>query len=289
MSNAPAKINLYLHVTGRRDDGYHLLDSLIVFADIGDHITVRPSPEFKFTIDGPYATLLKNLDCAYDEGSTNLVVRAAYALAKVLAKPLDVHIHLSKHIPLGAGLGGGSSDAAATIHALCQYWNIEPDFDTLLPILINLGADVPGCYLGCTARMQGIGEHITPMITFPEIHSVLIYPNCASNTSQVFKNFLQDFTPQMNCPDEFKDFQILIQFLKTTHNDLYHAACKNTPVITEAIEALELQISCVLARMSGSGSACFGIFMSAEAAKKAANAIQKIYPEWWVRYTKLSA
>lgn len=282
---APAKINLYLHLTGRRADGYHLLDSLVVFADCGDKIRLKDSSGFAFSIDGPFARAFKAPEADAGPDSKNLVVRAARMLAAHLGQALDVDIRLTKNLPLAAGLGGGSSDAATVIWALLEWWGISrqavPDIDDLL---LSLGADVPACMACQPVRMRGIGEQIEAVDALPELPAVLVNPGKYCPTAEVFARFDGAFSQE--APHDRDDD--LMAFLKAQRNDLQAAAQQVVPEITTALQELEDQAGCLLPRMSGSGATCFGVFGDELAALDAAEAILRDHPSWWVRACTLN-
>ena len=266
---APAKINLSLRVTGKRDDGYHLLHSLTCFADFGDLITIAPADNFKFTQDSEFKVLPENDD--------NLIVKTAHKMAEIFNKPLNCHLHLVKDIPIGAGLGGGSSDVAATVKALIAFWSITPSNDQLQPFLLSIGADVPACYYAQPCVFEGIGEIITPITDMPKIYAVLVYPNKFCSTADVFKNYNDEFSIAPNKPND------IWQYIKDQKNDLTQSAIQNITEIRDVLSILENTNNCLINRMSGSGSCCFGIFETEEQAKQAAEKIQKERPNWWVR------
>ena len=277
---APAKVNLFLHVVGKTDNGYHNLQSLIAFGDDGDTITITPSAEFRFSFDSTTEHL------PTDEN--NLVICAAKLLASALGKDLNCHIHLTKNIPIGAGLGGGSSDAAATIKGLLEFWKTEIDSETLNTLLLSLGADVPSCYQAIACYFEGVGEIITPLNNFPTINALLVYPNAHSSTQDVFKQYQRNFSTPITLPTDFHDDKALIDFLKTQENDLSPAAIKNIPDIQKVLNALADTDDCQIARMTGSGSACFALFKTAKQARDAKHIIQKQFPDYWVKNTSLS-
>ena len=272
---APPKVNLFLHVTGKRADGYHLLDSLVVFPKgIGDVLTVETADRFSFTMDGPYAGHAGPDD-------KNLVMRAYHAFPEDI-RPI-VRIKLQKNIPAGAGLGGGSSDAAITVRALEKIGNaILPD-DERNKLLLMLGADVPACYLGQAARMQGIGDTITPTPPLPYAHIVLCWPGISSYTKDVFGTWDQTFREPLSQLPYFYTLDDLINFLKTTENTLSLPAQKTCPPITRALSSMQMQSGCLLSRMSGSGSCVFGLFRTEEEADQARQALSTLDPTWWIR------
>jgi 4-diphosphocytidyl-2-C-methyl-D-erythritol kinase len=275
--SAPAKINLYLHVTGKRDDGYHLLDSIAVFArDIADTVTIREGNGFSFSISGLFSD---------DTGDheRNLSVRAARLYGEVTGQPLGVSLHLEKNIPAGAGLGGGSSDAAATIKALEQF------YETQLPErgrhLLSLGADVPVCYRARACRFKGVGEIITDIPPIPSLTLLIVWPNVHSSTQDVFAARDSAYNSMASIPPSLGSLQQLLFFLKSTSNDLEAPACAVRPVIAEAKELVHRQNGCMLSRMTGSGSAVFGLFASEGQAVQAREEILAIHAEWWAQTT----
>jgi 4-diphosphocytidyl-2-C-methyl-D-erythritol kinase len=259
---APAKINLYLHITGRRDDGYHTLDSLAVFADIGDGIVLNEAESFSFEIAGPFAGKFS----AQDRGESNLVVRAAKAYAALTGRQLRCRLTLIKNLPLAAGLGGGSSDAAATLRTLARWWEFDESFST--DFLLALGADMPLCLAARPARVGGIGEEISPVAEMPPLPVVLVNPGAACPTPEVFRR-CRVFSGAAGAD------------WRAQRNDLQDAAIEIVPAIREALEALRTDAA--LARMSGSGATCFGLYETVEAAEKAAQRIGAARPGWWVR------
>lgn len=269
---APAKINLTLHVTGRRSDGYHLLDSLVVFADFGDRITVRPAPTSRLTVSGPMAA-------GVPVDASNLVLKAA-ALIGVTAD-----IHLEKHLPATAGIGGGSSDAATTLRALAEMAGVALPRDVLA-----LGADVPVCLLPGAARMRGIGEDVTPLVGVPSLYAVLVNPRVAVATPAVFARLVQRDNPAMSDPlPLWADAAAFMSWLGEQRNDLQGPAIAAEPVIAEVLETLLDTPGCQLARMSGSGATCFGLYDRAESAAAAAGRLAQDCPGWWVKATALNA
>lgn len=281
---APAKINLYLHVTGKRDDGFHELDSLIAFANIGDQITIKEAPEFSFDVDGPYARAFTAPELDQTAQSKNLVVKAAWQLAELLERDPGVSIRLTKNMPLAAGIGGGSADAAATIWALLELWDVNagsiPGFDR---VLLSLGADVPACMACEPVRIGGIGEDVTPVDGLDEMSAVLVNPGKHCPTADVFARYDGVFSEHM--PEIDSD---VISFLKVQRNDLRSAATQIIPEISDAIDTLDDQEGCLLSRMSGSGATCFGLFTHEIEALDAAEHILREKPDWWVRATTLN-
>lgn len=265
---APAKVNLTLHVTGQRPDGYHLLDSLVMFADAGDRISLRLSDRSSLTVTGPMGQ-------GVPAGPENLVLRAA-ALMGVKAE-----ITLEKHLPAAAGIGGGSSDAAAVLSALRDLTGKDVPGQGL-----SLGADVPVCLLRRAAMMRGIGEDVAPVDGLPGLHCVLVNPGVAVPTGAVFEALASKDNPAMDPLPDRPGFAELIGWLKRQRNDLELPAITARPVIGEVLQAIAATEGCALARMSGSGATCFGLYASAAQAQSAAEALTR--PGWWVAATRLS-
>jgi 4-diphosphocytidyl-2-C-methyl-D-erythritol kinase len=287
---AAAKINLCLHITGRQlsgdRQGYHTLDSLVVFASIGDVVTVRPSETIELRVEGPVAAAL-------DEPVTdNLVYRAAVALSAHAGVQAGARISLKKHLPVAAGIGGGSADAAAALKSLCALWEIMPGEDDLNRIALSLGADVPVCLRGKASFMAGVGEQLTEAGPFPDTHLVLINPGVALPTAAVFK-VLGDQSPTFPPVDRglfsqtFPGAEELATALKHCRNDLEDPARVLQPVIGDVLSGLLAQPGCLLARMSGSGATCFGLFADETAAVTGADQIMSDHPDWWVVATRL--
>jgi 4-diphosphocytidyl-2-C-methyl-D-erythritol kinase len=267
---APAKVNLALHVTGRRADGYHLLDSLVVFAGVGDHVTVRAHRERVFDIAGPQAA---HLPITPD----NAVLRAVAAFGQADG----VHITLHKVLPVASGIGGGSADAAATLRALVAFWQVglPPAADVLA-----LGADVPVCLAGRPARMTGIGDRVATLAhVLPPAWLVLVNPGKGLSTPEVFRAMtLRDNQPMPTEIPHWADAAAMAAFLHGQRNDLESPAISLIPMIADVKAALAAQPGCLLARMSGSGATCFGLFADAAAAAVGARNITLAQPGWWV-------
>jgi len=271
---AYAKLNLALHVVGRRDDGYHLLDSLVVFAALGDRLTITPADGLRLTVSGPFAPGVPIDD-------RNLVLRAA-ALMGVTD---GVAIHLEKALPHAAGIGGGSSDAATTLRLLSDHTATPlPDMAQVL----TLGADVPVCLRGRPTRMRGIGDDLTDVPPLPRLWVVLVNPGVLVPTGPVFKALARADNPPLPEPNWTANIPAsLIDWLGRTRNDLEPPARALVPAIGTVIDRLNGAPGCALARMSGSGGTCFGLFTSADAASDAARIIAAAEPIWWVAATDI--
>ena len=265
---APAKINLHLHVLGRRGDGYHLLDSLVVFALAGDEIEFAPAHELKLSIEGPErGALIAEPD--------NLVLRAAHLLARETGITAHGRLTLYKNLPVASGIGGGSADAAASLRLLAQAW----DVDANLPLMAaRLGADVPVCIPSNTALMQGIGEILCPAPQIPEIGMLLVNPRIALRTSAVFKARTGEYSTPARLPAVWPNARVMARDLATLTNDLEAPAISLCPQISDVLAALRALPGVLLARMSGSGATCFALFEGTPAAASAAEALPN---NWW--------
>ena len=272
---APAKINLYLHVLGRRDDGYHLLESLVVFAAVHDVVTVRPNAELTLAIDGPFAAALAT-------GDENLVMRAARALAAAAGARDGAAITLTKTLPVAAGLGGGSSDAAAALKALAGLWQVSLPAGSLYSIAEGLGADVPVCLHGTTALVRGIGEVIEPGPALPVMGVVLVNPGIMVSTAEVFRDRDAPFSGPGGFTVAPDDAAAVAAGLAALRNDLTGAACAAAPGIVPVLAALDRDPACLLSRLSGSGPTCFGLYADEAAARAAAARLGAANPGWWV-------
>ncbi|MEJ6713778.1 MAG: 4-(cytidine 5'-diphospho)-2-C-methyl-D-erythritol kinase [Rhodobacterales bacterium] len=270
---AAAKINLALHVTGLRPNGYHLLDSLVCFADVGDIVTVRPSDQLSLTLAGPRA---KDLP----QGSSNIVLKAA----RSFGPDFGAAIHLDKRLPVAAGIGGGSADAAAALRALAVLWDAPlPDINAQLA----LGADVPACVVSKTLRMTGIGEQITLVPNMPKFEAVLVNPGVAVSTQDVFKALPKTNNPPLEVLPAGRSQAEWLDWMKRQRNDLEVPALRIAPVMIDCLTALHDADGCELVSMSGSGATCFGIYASARQARAAAMQIMAFHPDWWIRPTRL--
>ena len=269
---APAKINLTLHVTGQRADGYHLLDSLVVFVDVGDRLSVEPSRELTLDVTGPRAA-------GVPTDSRNLALRAA----RLLDPEAGARITLEKVLPAAAGIGGGSSDAAAALRGLSELWGKQlPDNPQYL------GADIPVCLRARPTRMQAIGEDLSDIPTLPEAWMVLTNPGVELATPDVFNRLTDKAQSPMGSVPRFSSLSDFADWLRGTRNDLQRPAIEIAPVVGEAIELIAAQDACLISRMSGSGATCWGLFADKKAADDAAAAIQNLRPDWWTVATKIT-
>lgn len=273
---APAKINLALHVVGRRPDGYHELETLAVFTEYGDRLTVEAGPHDRFSIYGPYAAGLPT-----DEG--NLVIRAREALRRICGAVPPVSIRLEKNLPIASGIGGGSSDAAAVLRALARHWRFA-NLEALAAIAPGLGADVPMCLAARPLLARGAGERIDPVSGLPKLAVVLVNPGVEVSTPQVFSALATRENPPLQALHNNTDFPSLLGWLSASRNDLEAPALAIAPIISESLAALAAS-GAAFARMSGSGATCFGLYESEHAATAAAETIRRARPGWFVAAT----
>ncbi|WP_343116550.1 4-(cytidine 5'-diphospho)-2-C-methyl-D-erythritol kinase [Ostreiculturibacter nitratireducens] len=276
---APAKVNLTLHVTGQRADGYHLLDSLVVFADVGDRITAVAGDRLSLAVTGPMAEGIPVND-------SNLVLRAARMLRGDDEGP-GATITLDKHLPVASGIGGGSSDAAAALRALSRLWGrpLPPEAE-----IAKLGADVPVCLAARPRRMSGVGEVLVDVPPLPSAWLVLANPRVAVPTPAVFAALTdKEGAPMPAELPRWADAADLAAFLGGMRNDLEPPARSIAPVIGEVADALSAQHGCLIARMSGSGATVFGLFADPSDAAEAARRLRAAHPDWWVEDAGLYA
>jgi 4-diphosphocytidyl-2-C-methyl-D-erythritol kinase len=272
---APAKVNLYLHVTGRRPDGYHLIDSLVAFADIGDRLTADPSSALSLELGGSEAHSLAGL------GEDNLVLRAARLLAQNAGISEGAALRLEKNLPVAAGIGGGSSDAAAALKALCRLWRVAVGSEELRELGSRLGADVPACLYGRTVWVGGAGERLESADSLPQTGILLANPRKAAPTSAVFAARRGPFGPPGRFAQMPRDAAELAQMLRPRRNDLTVASTGHVPEIAAVLARLTALPGALLARMSGSGATCFALFTDRTAAEAARAALTMAEPHWW--------
>ncbi|MBX5222018.1 4-(cytidine 5'-diphospho)-2-C-methyl-D-erythritol kinase [Rhizobium sp. NLR4a] len=273
---ARAKINLALHVTGQRPDGYHLLDMLVTFADCGDRLGFLPAQADAFTLSGRFGETLA------DDGGTNLVIRARDLLRDVVGTlAFPVHIHLQKNLPVASGIGGGSADAAATLRGLMRLWGTGLPIETLAALALKLGADVPMCLESRPLIARGIGEEIEAVPDLPAFAMVLANPLKGVSTPEVFRRL----KAKNNSPLTLAQTAGWLTAIGAARNDLEPPAREAVPEIA-AILAMLWTEGALLARMSGSGATCFGIFADMAAARDAAAALHEARPDWYFQATE---
>jgi 4-diphosphocytidyl-2-C-methyl-D-erythritol kinase len=271
---ARAKVNLALHVVGKREDGYHLLDSLVLFADLADRLQIAPAGETGLQITGSLSGAVDRQD--------NLVLRAHAAMQRAFGRLVpNIDVTLEKSIPVAAGLGGGSADAAATLRALCRLAGLDPMSRQLHEIALTLGADVPVCLHSRASRLRGIGEAIEPIAGFSPLHVVLVNAGTPVPTAEVYAGLALDAGEPGYPPMEFPfDFS-------TSRNDLTPPALELVPEIGPVLQQLKELAGVKFARMSGSGGTCFAVFDDRSGAEAAAAVLVRDHPNWWVRATVL--
>ena len=279
-ASAPAKVNLTLHVTGQRDDGYHLLDSLVVFAGVADQIGATVAPDMRMTVSGPFSM-------GVPTDHTNLIMRAAEALRTARGVSQGAALTLEKHLPHAAGIGSGSSDAAATLAMLAELWGVAP-LPATAPEVLALGADVPVC-VGAPrpVRMSGIGDILSPVTALPDCAMVLVRPPVDVPTGPVFKGLsTKDGAPMADLPDGL-DYEGFVRWLTAQRNDLLAPAQAIAPQVAEAIAKLQSLPAVSFAGMSGSGATCFALVKDMATARQVARIVQVAKMDWWVAPAEL--
>jgi 4-diphosphocytidyl-2-C-methyl-D-erythritol kinase len=284
VENAPAKVNLTLRVLGRRADGYHEIESLVAFADFGDRLSFVPGGELTLASGGPRAAQA-------GADADNLVLKAARALAASVPGLALGAFHLDKNLPVAAGLGGGSADAAAALRLLARANDLSPGDPRLYAAARSTGADMPVCLDPRPRLMSGIGEILSEPLALPPLAAILVNPGAALATKLVFAGWTPAAEPsapfdraamaKAASPRQF------LEFMLTQANDLEASAIKIAPVIADVRTSLRALSGCRLARMSGSGSTCFGLFSSVAEMTKAASILRAQHPDWWISETRL--
>lgn len=275
---APAKVNLALHVTHRREDGYHDLESLVVFAEVADELTAVPALADSLTLGGPFARALV-------AGEANLVSRAVSAFRTRWPEAVETGLamHLTKNLPVAAGIGGGSADAAAALRLMASLSNRPIAFADLADMAAHLGADIPACLVSTPLVARGVGEVLAPLPEFPALHIVLVNPMIPLATADVFRRLrAHDNYPLPELPSPLTRPAQLGLWLAETRNDLQPPAVKLVPVIGDIVAQLAEAQGCMLARMSGSGATVFGLFGSSGQAHQAAQVMRAAHPDHWV-------
>jgi 4-diphosphocytidyl-2-C-methyl-D-erythritol kinase len=278
---AYAKLNLFLHITGKRSDGYHFLESLTSFTEFGDHIDVSESDTLSLEVVGPFAQLLPT---AQDD---NLVMRAAQGLQHITGCGKGARIILHKHIPVGAGLGGGSADAAALLRGLAVLWQVPFGDAEGLALAQQLGSDVAACLVNRPAWVTGTGEKVQSVTIRSGAWVVLANPRLPLLTADVYRKFTGPYADISAAPTSLLSLEALTELMRQRHNALEAPATALLPVIRDIVSTLSASPHCAMARMSGSGATCFGLYRDAPAAQEAARQIQLAHPQWWVQATPL--
>lgn len=286
VETARAKVNLTLHVLSRRADGYHNIESLAVFPELADLVSAAPSPNGRtdLTLEGEFAGELDLLSRPRD----NLVLHAAEVLRRAARKRLQpLHFVLTKQIPIAAGLGGGSADAAATLRLLNRYWGVGLKDSELARIGLELGADVPMCVASKPVIATGVGERLSPLEGIPDLPLVLVNPRIPLSTASVFSALKStERSPMLPIQAKFRSVIAFVIWLRQTRNDLSEPAKTVAGHAERAVKALSADPDCMFARMSGSGATAFGIFAKMSNAERAAERIRLKRPNWWVVATE---
>lgn len=301
--DAPAKVNLFLHVVGRRDDGYHLLESLVAFTRCGDRLEFWPQASVTLETVGPFADALALETMATGDvaagtiadqaqGLENLVLTAARGLARLTGARAGARIRLTKTLPVAAGIGGGSADAAAALIGLSHLWGVTAPRAELMALAAALGADVPVCLDGRPSLVTGIGETLLPVTALPDMPVLLVNPRRPVATGTCFKAVAGRFSAAGRAdPAAFAacrgDGPALLALLADRGNDLMAAARGIEPAVAAVLDALAALPGCRLARMSGSGATCFALFDTAAGLDRAAAALADRHPGWWITPTTL--
>lgn len=282
--DAWAKVNLTLQVTGRRADGYHELESLVVFAEVGDELILEPVAGncVELIVAGPQAGPL-----LYEQN--NLVTTAALKLGERAGVNAGAAMALTKNLPVASGIGGGSADAAAALRGLVRLWGINLPPAEMAALALELGADVPVCLRGAPVVMSGIGEQLTPVDVLPPLWLVLVNPGIAVSTAAVFGALEGNFSSVAEPRQPPAVLPALIDWLAARPNDLEAPARRLAPAVDQVLTALARQPACLLARMSGSGATCFGLFEEEAEACAAAAVIARQHEGWWVAPARLRA
>jgi 4-diphosphocytidyl-2-C-methyl-D-erythritol kinase len=278
---APAKINLFLHINGKRADGYHTLQSLIFFGDIGDRVMVEVATQNSLTASGVYAEFLP-------PPSDNLMMKALEALQQCEPRTPPLRIQLKKNLPIASGMGGGSADAAALLRAAQALSEHAVPEELLQKLLLSLGAEMPVCYASKPSLVQGMGDKVSHWPDLPEWGIVLVNPNVALPTQEAFAamepmEFLS--AREFVIPRHAEEWEVLAMH---TQNNMTAAAIRRVPAVASVLGVLDAIPECFVARMSGSGATCFGLFKHREMALAAAQALSAEYPEWWVKAGEIS-
>lgn len=280
--HAAAKLNLFLHVGPRGADGYHALESLVVFPEFGDRLFLEPASEFALVRTGAFAPALPDLP------AEDLTARAVAGLSEICGRAPEFTIALEKNIPVAAGLGGGSADAAGAIRLICREWGVGLDDPQVRALAEGLGADVPMCLYSRPAWVAGAGEQVTPVAACADIHLLLVNPRVPLSTAQVFGAYAPaDPVTELDIASvDLSTSEAIVGFLEHQHNDLAATAQRLCPMISEVLDGLVQSDGCRLARMSGSGPTCFAIFENDDSCKRAALDLAARHPGWWMLPTR---
>ena len=275
----PAKVNLFLSVCGRREDGFHILESLVGFTEFGDRLSVLLADDFTVSVEGPFA---KDLPVVPEK---NLVLVAASLLKKEAGVDLGAKIKLEKNIPVSAGIGGGSADAAGTLRILAELWQLKYDVQRLAQVGRVIGSDIPVCVYSVPAFIEGAGEKVTPQNPFPACGVVLVNAGDPVSTGSVFSARRGTYSKSLPWP-EINSFEQLVFELGLRRNDLSQTAGELSPIIYDVLKTISETRRCAYSQMSGSGGTCFGLYPNQRSAVEAAHSIAQSNPDWWCVPTK---
>ena len=279
---SPAKLNLFLEVLNKEHNGFHNLNSLMCFCDIGDYIKLEKSSSLSLEIEGPFAKNLKKFN-----KNENLIIKSIKALKKVIDFDSNFNIKLVKNLPIGSGLGGGSSNAATVVRAICKIQSLNIPNEKLMDLLFSLGSDIPFCFLGKTALVQGVGEKVEPTNTIPIFNVLLVNPLIEVSTKEIFKKINNFSKNKTKLPNYKMEINELIKFLSFTKNDLQDIALNLQSEIKLILNIFKSDKNVLLYRMSGSGGTCFGIYKNKTTLESAVQFFQKYNKNWWVRSGKI--
>ncbi|MEC9178337.1 MAG: 4-(cytidine 5'-diphospho)-2-C-methyl-D-erythritol kinase [Pseudomonadota bacterium] len=288
-NTANAKINLNLSVLGKRADGHHALDSLVTFAVLGDELSVSSSDELTLTYEGAFASDLQD---SFVHESDDLVLKAATALQQESGTSMSAALQLTKSVPLGAGLGGGSADAAACLRLLNSFWKLDWSMEALMTLGANIGSDIPACLMNAPCRMTGRGEFVTKIDMLPILFCVLVNPGVHLSTADIFRklNTSKIDADKRNTPNEklpdLTTHESLYKYLQNTGNDLLSPAMEIAPSIGLVLEAIS-NTGADISAMTGSGSTCFGLFKDKVSARHDKEQLKELFPDYWVEATAL--
>ena len=288
-NTANAKINLNLSVLGKRADGYHVLDSLVTFALLGDELSVSSSDELTLTYEGAFASDLQD---SFVHESDDLVLKAATALQQESGTSMTAALQLTKSVPFGAGLGGGSADAAACLRLLNSFWKLDWSMEALMTLGANIGSDIPACLMNAPCGMTGRGEYVTKIDMLPILFCVLVNPGVHLSTAEIFRklNTSKIDADKRNTPNEklpdLTTHEALYNYLQNTGNDLLSPAMEIAPSIGLVLEAIS-NTGADISAMTGSGSTCFGLFKDEVSAHHAKEQLKELFPDYWVEATAL--
>ncbi len=274
-----AKLNLFLEVKSKREDGFHNLSSLMSFCDFGDEINVSKSNNFDLKILGPFG---KELD-----SSENIICLAIKKVQNLIKQKINVRIKLTKNLPVSSGMGGGSSNAATVIRCIDDLFNLKLKTKNINLLLLSIGADVPFCYYGKTALVEGVGEHLRFTGNIPEFYVLLVNPLIEVSTKEIFKKLDQNFFHNTDFSEEFLEKNKIINFLKSRKNILEEPAIQSCQVISNILSVLRNETNSLISRMTGSGATCYGLFNSLNDVSIAERKIKNFDRDLWVKKTKI--